>query len=104
MSLTVDRVMELLKENAGSDWCDAAQTQIRRFAFALERELMLKWTYSQPTVPGEYWYRSLYTDEPYIINVSVGSNGVEWYYGDKMVVGPLQGQFAGPIPKPLEEQ
>ena len=62
----------------------------------------LTWTSEKPTAPGWYWWRSP-TDRVMICDV------YEWDYmffvttiGEPLRVGGMAGQWAGPIPEPVE--
>jgi len=63
----------------------------------------MKWTKDKPKVDGYYWYRDKYTAKPKIHGYSAGivyPIGInEEYY-----VEEFNGEWAGPIPLPREEE
>lgn len=59
----------------------------------------LRWTNYKPTVPGWYWYRDLRgRSEIHELRMELG----EMMMGDDLYVQFMDGDFAGPIPAPVE--
>jgi len=66
----------------------------------------MTYTDKKPTAPGYYWYRSKYLSNGVVISVLPGFDGLSVFFfsdGREYRLKDCDGQFAGPIPKPVEE-
>ena len=89
--------------------CDHAYVRLADHDAALRRakaEGLLVWTTEKPTKPGQYWYRDKGLPPDIIVVEGDGSDKepliVRWECASDELVENIIGEWAGPIPAPLD--
>lgn len=61
-----------------------------------------RWTHEKPTGAGWYWFRGeAHEADPFIVQVDAAGH-FQWPDGGYQEVALAKGEWAGPIPEPIE--